>query len=118
MIGQLFEHVDGEIDPIQYRAADAIATLRGGVAENEARGKVVLELALEGKVTVVEEPFTTADLWRASEVIVTATTADVMPVVSIDGRPVGDGRVGPIARRLGTAFRVRLERAGAGAAVL
>jgi D-alanine transaminase len=77
--------------------------------------EVVLELAAELNVTVVEEPFVAAELWRASEVIVTATTADVMPVVSVDGRPVGDGRVGPVARRLGAAFRARLEREPANA---
>jgi D-alanine transaminase len=77
--------------------------------------EVVLELAQELNVTVVEEPFTAADLRRASEVIITATTADVMPVVSVDNQPVGDGRVGPVARRLGAAFQARLERESAGA---
>jgi branched-subunit amino acid aminotransferase/4-amino-4-deoxychorismate lyase len=75
----------------------------------------VLELAAELDVPVVEEPFAAADLWRASEVVVTATTADVMPVVSVDGRPIGDGRVGPVAGPLSAAFRARLERETVGA---
>jgi branched-subunit amino acid aminotransferase/4-amino-4-deoxychorismate lyase len=49
-------------------------------------------------------------LTGASEVMVTATTADVMPVVRVDGRMVGDGRPGPIARELQRALVARLER--------
>jgi D-alanine transaminase len=61
---------------------------------------VVLELAHREKLPVREEPITLDDLGRVSEVFLTGTTNDVMPVVTIDGRPVGDGRPGPIAGRL------------------
>jgi len=52
-----------------------------------------------------------------SEVLVTATTADVMPIVRIDGRPVGDGRPGPVAGALHAALRTRMERQCARAGV-
>lgn len=83
--------------------------------------EVVLELAAELGIAVVEEPIGAADLagagGKVSELMVTATTADVMPVVAVDGRAIGDGRPGPLARQLAAAFRDRLDRVTAGAAV-
>jgi D-alanine transaminase len=64
----------------------------------------VLELAREEGVPVDERPVLRAALDRASEVFLTGTSAEVMPVVRIDGAPVGGGAPGPIARRLRAAF--------------
>jgi D-alanine transaminase len=72
--------------------------------------EVVLELAAEQGIPVSERPISTAELGAASEVLLTATTADVMPVVRIDGRPVGQGKPGPVARQLHDALRKRMER--------
>ena len=74
---------------------------------------VVLELAAELGVRAVEEPVPLEELSRATEVLVTATTADVMPVVKVDGRAVGDGRPGSVARRLHAALRARMDGATA-----
>jgi len=74
--------------------------------------EVVLELAGEAGVVVREEAVGSDDLYAADEVFLTGTTADVMPVVKIDGRPVGAGRPGPMARRLGALLA---ERIGVGA---
>jgi D-alanine transaminase len=78
--------------------------------------EVVLELAAELGIPVSEQPVAVDELARASELIVTATTADVMPVVRVDGRVVGDGRPGPIARALHRALLARMERRTARAA--
>ena len=48
----------------------------------------------------VERPFTLAEAKKAKEAFITSATAFVTPVVKIDGEPVGDGKVGPTARRL------------------
>ena len=45
------------------------------------------------------------ELMGADEVILTGTTIEVLPVIAIDGQPIGGGRPGPIARRLQGAFR-------------
>jgi len=71
---------------------------------------VVLELATELGIPFADEAVTVEELAEATEVMVTATTADVMPVVQVDGRTVGDGRPGPIARELHRALLARLER--------
>jgi branched-subunit amino acid aminotransferase/4-amino-4-deoxychorismate lyase len=35
----------------------------------------------------------------------TGTTSEVLPVVRVDGRPIADGRPGPVSRRLQEAYR-------------
>jgi D-alanine transaminase len=70
---------------------------------------VVLEIAAELGLPVREEAVHAIDLSRTSEVFFTGTTTDVMPVVQIDGRPVGTGRPGPVARQLQEKLRERLD---------
>ncbi|MFO1080805.1 MAG: D-amino-acid transaminase [Reyranellaceae bacterium] len=57
-------------------------------------------LANELQLRIVERPFTLDEARRAREAFVTSATSFVTPVVKIDGQPVGDGKVGPMARRL------------------
>lgn len=70
----------------------------------------VLALAAELGVPAREAPVTLAELRAADEVFVANTTADVMPVVALDGRAVGGGAPGPVARRLGEALAARVGR--------
>jgi len=46
----------------------------------------------------------------ADEVFLTGTGIEVLGVTSIDGRTVGDGKVGPVTRRLFEAFMERVEK--------
>lgn len=62
--------------------------------------EVVLDLARSLGYPVREEPIPVEALARCSELWVTSTTSEVMPIVEIDGRQVGDGKVGPIAQAL------------------
>ncbi len=70
---------------------------------------VVLEVAAKQGLAVEERPFTVAEAYEAREAFATAATQIVMPVVTIDGRPVGDGKPGPIARGLRTRFHETAE---------
>ena len=45
-----------------------------------------------------------SELYAADEVFMTGTAAEISPVVEIDRRPVGDGRVGDLSERLRTLF--------------
>ncbi len=74
---------------------------------------VVLELAAELGIPVREEPLPVEALGDASELFLTGTTTEVMPVTRIDGRAVGSGRPGPVARALQEAY---LERVAPGRA--
>jgi D-alanine transaminase len=67
--------------------------------------QAVLELCSELGIPFEEFPILVHWLERAQECMVLSTFLEVMPVVEIDGRPVGDGRPGPITRRLQQAFR-------------
>ena len=70
---------------------------------------VILELAREVGVETREEPIPRDALGAASELFLTGTTTEVMPVTRLDGAPVGSGRPGPVARALQAAY---VERVG------
>ncbi len=70
---------------------------------------VVIGLAAELEIPVVERPVRIEEVARAEEIFLTGTTTDVLPVVRLDGSPVGDGRPGPVARALGRALTERME---------
>ena len=70
---------------------------------------VVLEIARSLGISVREAAFGERDLSRLEELFLVGTTTDVMPVVRLDGSPVGDGAPGPIARRLHGELRARLD---------
>lgn len=59
--------------------------------------RAVLRLAEARNLTIEERPFTVAEALEAREAFLTAASAFVLPVVEIDGVPIGDGRPGPIA---------------------
>ena len=58
----------------------------------------MLRLAASDGVTVAERPFTVAEALGAREAFLTAASAFVLPVVTIDGHKIGDGRPGPVAK--------------------
>ena len=60
----------------------------------------VLRLCAEYQLGLEERPFTLAEAAAANEAFITSATSFVLPVVSIDGEPVGDGSPGPVAKRL------------------
>jgi D-alanine transaminase len=70
---------------------------------------VVLEIAKAQSIPVREEPIPRADFLRAEEVFLVGTLSDVMPIVKVDGKPVGAGKPGPVAQRLFKALRQRLD---------
>jgi D-alanine transaminase len=49
-----------------------------------------------------------ADIGSCTEAFLCGTTTEVMPIVAIDGRPVGNGVPGPVARQLQTAYRAAI----------
>lgn len=60
----------------------------------------LLRLAAERGIAIDERPFTVAEAKAAAEAFLTSASALVMPVVEIDGQTIGDGRPGPLTRRL------------------
>ncbi|EIZ83738.1 MULTISPECIES: D-amino-acid transaminase [Methylobacterium] len=60
----------------------------------------VLKLAAEADLRVEERLIPVAEAYEAQEAFYTSASAFVMPVVEIDGRSIGEGRPGPLTRRL------------------
>jgi D-alanine transaminase len=70
---------------------------------------VVRDAVAAQGLTLVERAFTTTEAWAAREAFVTAASQIVQPVVRIDGKPVGDGRPGPVATGLRREFHRHAE---------
>jgi D-alanine transaminase len=70
---------------------------------------VVIDLAAREGLKVEERAFTVAEALAAREAFLTAASTIVMPVVTIDGRPVADGRPGKLATRLREQFHSQAE---------
>lgn len=64
----------------------------------------LIGLAAEQGMRVVERAFTVAEAQRAREAFVSSATSWVLPVTAIDGRPVGNGAPGSVARALRAAY--------------
>ncbi len=62
--------------------------------------KSLLRLSKESGIALEERRFTVEEAYEAAEAFLTSASNFVLPVVSIDGRPVADGKPGPITRRL------------------
>jgi branched-chain amino acid aminotransferase len=62
--------------------------------------QTVFELAAEHQIPAREAQLTAYDLYAADEVFLTSTAGGIMPLVEIDGRPIGDGKPGPLAQRI------------------
>lgn len=65
----------------------------------------VIQLAREAGFTVEETILTPFDIHAADEAFLTGTAAEVIPMVSLDGRKIGDGKPGPITTKLIGLFR-------------
>jgi len=75
-----------------------------GALAGVTRG-VVFEMAAEFGIPLSEPLLTRYDVYTADECFLTGTAAEVIPVVTLDNRPIGDGRPGPVTRRMITRFR-------------
>ena len=65
----------------------------------------VMQIAVDCGYDVRERRMTRYDLYTADEVFLTGTAAEVIGVVKIDRRKIGNGRPGPVTRELARRFR-------------
>lgn len=71
---------------------------------------VVLECCETEGIAVAEAALTRADLDAADEVFITNSIMEVMPVVLVDRRPVGEGKPGPVTQRLAELYRTTVDK--------
>jgi D-alanine transaminase len=92
---------------------NVFAVLHGVVTTHPATQRIlhgiareyVLELARAQGLPVEERPVLLEEMREADEIFFTGTTTEVRPTVRLDGEPVGNGKVGPVATALYEAFK-------------
>jgi branched-chain amino acid aminotransferase len=75
-----------------------------GILEGITRN-AILDLAKELGIVAHEVTLTRHDLFVADECFLTGSAAEVIPVVSLDSRPIGQGKVGTVTTKLMAAFK-------------
>jgi branched-chain amino acid aminotransferase len=104
---------DGSV--LEGLSSNVFAVLRGVLRTEQERAllgvtrSLVLEVAA-AVLPIVETAVSRDDLAAADECFITSVSREVMPVVRIDGRDVGDGRPGPMTREIIRRFAELVER--------
>jgi branched-chain amino acid aminotransferase len=83
--------------------------LESGILPGITRG-VILKLAAELRIKLVETDISPEELMSAEESFITNSMIEIMPLTTIDGQVIGSGKPGPVAGRLMTAYRGRVFR--------
>jgi branched-chain amino acid aminotransferase len=73
---------------------------------------VVFDIAAELDIEITEPEITRHDLYIADEAFLTGTAAEVIPMIQVDGRKIGDGKPGPITARMIARFRELARESG------
>ena len=73
---------------------------------------VAIQIADELGIEVSESEMTRYDIYTAEECFLTGTAAEIIPAVELDRRPIGDGKPGPVTRRLMERFHELTESEG------
>src|SRR5207247_2450271 len=103
--------LEGTTANVWWREGDELFTpsLELGILPGVTRA-ALLEVAAEQATRVHEGVFPVVRLVAADEAFVSSSIREVMPVVSVDGRQIGDGRPGPAAEALQAGLRVLSSR--------
>lgn len=72
------------------------------------RRRTLLEIAKECKIKVDERAFSIEEALEADEAFISSATTLALGVVSIDGRPIGSGKPGPVTQRLRELYTARV----------
>ncbi|MFH2137631.1 MAG: branched-chain-amino-acid transaminase [Candidatus Omnitrophota bacterium] len=84
----------------------SMGTLRGITRD------AVIELAKKAKMPVCEPILTRHDVYNADEAFLTGTAAEIIPVVCVDGRVIGDGKPGKLTKKLLEGFKKIVNKDG------
>jgi len=110
---QVFEAILVKEGLVTEGAVSNVMVVRGGMVMTAPEGPrilsgvtrvVVLELARKEGLPIHERFISQAELYDADEVFLTGTTVEVLAVVRVDGKVIGDGRPGSVTRRLAAGF--------------
>ena len=114
---KVFEAILVKAGLVTEGAVSNVMVVQGGAVMTAPEGPrilsgvtraVVLELARNEGLPVQERFISQAELYGSDEVFLTGTTVEVLAVVRVDGKVIGDGRPGPITQRLAVGFTSRV----------
>lgn len=89
-----------------YTPPQCMGTLRGITRDT------VLDIARKGDIPVHEHVLTRHELYISDECFLTGTAAEIIPVVKVDGRTIGDGKPGKLTLRLMREFKKLTKKEG------
>ncbi len=129
VLARLEAHAAGAAEALMLNAegfvaectADNVFAVRDGVVRTPPATEgaldgitraAVRELAVAEGLAFREGRLARYDLFTADECFLSGTGAELVPVVALDGRPIGDGRPGAVTRRLTAGLRALAEREG------
>lgn len=98
--------LEGPVTNVWWRKGNVLytPTLELGILAGVTRKHVISAAAALG-YEVAEGRYTVEDLASADEAFTSSSVREIMPLVSLDGRPIGDGKPGPAARAMQEALR-------------
>ena len=114
---KVFEAILVKAGLVTEGAVSNVMVVQGGAVMTAPEGPrilsgvtraVVLELARNEGLPVQERFISQAELYGSDEVFLTGTTVEVLAVVRVDGKVIGDGQPGPITQRLAAGFTRRV----------
>lgn len=93
-------------DEVVYTPKIAAGSLKGITRDT------VIRIAEDLKVPLVETDITRYDTWIADEMFLTGTAAELIPIVEVDSRSIGNGLPGSITSRFLEVFKSRVSQEG------
>lgn len=72
--------------------------------------QIIFKLCKENKLSLVEKPFNVDDLMNADEVFLTSTVSEVMPIIKIDNKTIGNGQPGSYTVQLQALFQKYIQK--------
>ena len=93
-------------DGILYTPKIASGSLKGITRE------VVIDIAKELQIELIETEMTRYDTWIADEMFLTGTAAELIPIVEVDSRKIGDGKPGKVTAQFLDLFKAKVSKEG------
>jgi len=94
------------------RAGGDLATSRAIACPEGITRATVMEICAAEKIRCVEADLSPVDVYSADEMFCTGTMGELAGVIQLDNRKIGDGKVGPMTKRLSELYAQRTSREG------
>jgi len=108
-----------EGDQVREGTSSAVFCIKDGILQTAPNGRVILpsitgqfvtEIAKDLGIPMRTEAFSVSDLCSAEEAFIAGTGDEIMGITSLDGKPVGAGKVGERTRRIYQEYKNRIAR--------